>query len=299
MNRSLQVIRDIYKPYRYTIKGKVSILETTSGTIVVKESERDLQEVCRYLNSRNFTLFPKLIDDSRVGIHVFPFIVDTKIPSEQKAQDMMDIIASLHLKTTYYKTVSQDTYQEIYEMVESNIVYLQQYYEGWFDLYFQEVYHAPSHYFFMRNVSKILASLSFAKQELDDWFSIVRDSEKQRVCFIHNNLSLDHYLKGEDQDYFISWDQSKIDSPVLDLLGFYQKEYFDLDFQSLFTRYQEKFPWNEGEKKLFFVLISLPKKVTFTDSEFENCRMLRECLDYLYKTESLVRPYYAIEQKQE
>lgn len=295
MNKSFEILKDIYKPYRYTIKGKAMILETTSGTIVVKPKEKDLRSIYQYLQSRSFTAYPDLLEDNRDGVHVFPYIEEAPIPKEQKAQDMMASIAQLHQKTTYYKPVSQDTYQEIYEAVASNILFLKNYYDGLFDIYFSEVYTSPSHYFLMRNCSKILASLGFAQSELEQWFELVKNEKKQRVCFIHNNLSLEHYFKA-DQDYFISWEKSKIDSPVLDLVTFYQKEFFDLDFETLFQKYQESFPWNEGEKKLFFILISLPQKVPFTDDEFFNCRKLRECLDYLYKTEELIRPYYAIKQ---
>lgn len=295
MNKSLEILKDIYKPYRYTIKGKVWILETTSGTIVIKPKEKDLREIYSYLRSRSFDCFPELLDDSRDGVNVFPFVTEINLPKEQKAQDMMEKVASLHQKTTYFKPVSQDTYQEIYDAIRSNILYLRQYYEGLFEIYFAEVYMSPSHYFLMRNCSKILSSLGFAEKELNEWYAMVKSETKQRVSYIHNNLSLDHYLKGEE-DYFISWEKSKIDSPVLDLVHFYQKEYFDLDFETLFQKYQERFPWNESEKKLFFIMISLPQKITFSQDEFNNCRILRECLDYLYKTEELIRPYYAIEQ---
>lgn len=298
MNRSLEILKDIYKPYRYTIKGKATILETTSGTFVVKPKEINLREVYQYLQSRNFYDYPQLIDDTRDGVDVFSYIEEVRLPKEQKAQDMMESLASLHQKTTYFKTVSQDTYQEIYEAIDSNITYLRQSYESLFDLYFAEVYPSPSHYFLMRNISKILASLSFAKKELDAWYEMVKEKKKQRVCFIHNNLSLEHFLKGE-QNYFISWDHSKIDSPVLDLVPFYQREYFDLDFEDLFLTYQTKFPWNEEEKKLFFLLISLPQKPVLTEDEFLNCQKIRETLDYVYKTEELIRPYYAVEQKEE
>ncbi len=295
MNRSFEVLKDVYKPYRYTILGKVTVLETTSGTFVVKPKEkRDIREIYDYLKSRNFSYFPPLVDDSREGVHVFLYVSEISLPMEQKAQDMIDHIALLHQKTTYFKTVSSDTYQEIYEAILSNVVYLKDYYEGLFDYAFSQTYMSPSYYFFTRNYSKILSSLLFVQNELDLWFSSVKEEKKQRVCFIHNNLSLDHYISG-DQGYFISFDQSKIDSPVLDLVQFYQKEYFDLDFSSLFSRYQEKFPWNEQEKKLFFILVSLPKKVTLSNDEFSNCHELRDCLDYLYKTEELVGPYYSVE----
>lgn len=294
MNRSLEILKDIYKPYRYTFKGKVTILETTSGTIVVKPKKNNIREVYQYLSSRNFLHFPKLLDDSRDEVYVFPYIEEITCPKEQKAQDLIALVSSLHQQTTFFKTVSQDTYQEIYEAIESNILFLKNYYESLFLMYFEEVYMSPSHYSFMRNSSKILSSLDFAQRELDLWFDLVKNEKKQRVSYIHNNLALEHFLKSDD-DYFISWDESKIDSPVLDLVRFYQKEYFDIDFASLFQKYQERYPWNEAEKKLFFILISLPQKITFSEDEMQNCHHLRECLDYVYKTEELIRPYYAVE----
>ena len=296
MNKSYQVLKDVYKPYRYTIQGHVTVLESTSGKFVVKPKEKDLKSIYQYLRSRNFSSFPPLVDDSRDGVHVFSYVEDTLMPKEQKAQDLMDVVASLHQKTTFFKNVSQDTYQEIYENIESNVLYLRQYYDGLFEESFREVYPSPSHYLFLRNFSKILSCLEFTKRELDDWFELVKKNGKQRVSFIHNNLSLDHYLKS-DQDYLISWEKSKIDSPVLDLVHFYQKEYFDVEFQTLFQKYQEKFPWNSEEKKLFFILISLPKKMDFSGSEFQNCKNVRDSLDYLFNTESLVRPYYTIEEQ--
>ena len=52
-------------------------------------------------------------------------VEDILMPSEQKAQDLMEVIASLHQKTTFFKNVSQDTYQEIYENIDSNIFHYQ------------------------------------------------------------------------------------------------------------------------------------------------------------------------------
>ena len=62
MNRSLDILKAIYKPYRYTIKGKATILETTSGDFLIKEKNKDLNELYNYLISRGFDNFPKLID---------------------------------------------------------------------------------------------------------------------------------------------------------------------------------------------------------------------------------------------
>ena len=80
MNRSFEILKDIYKPIRLTIRGKVTILETMSGTIVVKEKENSMKDVYQYLSSRNFYAFPKLIENSRDGVHVFEYVTDTKLP---------------------------------------------------------------------------------------------------------------------------------------------------------------------------------------------------------------------------
>jgi len=297
-NSTEDILKDIYKPYRHTIKGKARILETTSGNYVVKEKKRDLKNLFDYLNSRSFNAYPKLLEHNRSDVNVIEYIEELDIPKEQKAIDLIKVIGLLHQKTTYYKSVSLDTHQEIYEMIDGNIAYLRAYYDHLFEFNFSKLYMSPSEYFLIRNYSKIKAALDFCKKEIDLWFDIVKTENKQRVCTIHNNLSLDHFLEN-DQSYLISWEDSKTDSPVLDMVNFYKNEYFDLDFESLMTRYFEKNPFSESEKKLFFVSISLPPKIEILDSEFLTVKNVRDGLDYLFKTEMLVRPYYSIEKKEE
>ena len=45
MNKSLEILKAIYKPYRYTIKGKTTILETTSGDFIIKPKNKDMNEL--------------------------------------------------------------------------------------------------------------------------------------------------------------------------------------------------------------------------------------------------------------
>ena len=103
MSRSLDVLKYIYKPYRYTLKGKATILETTSGDFIVKPKNKNISELYNYLVSRGFDNFPKLIDASREEVNVFEYINTIKMPREQMADDIVDLIASLHNKTSYFK----------------------------------------------------------------------------------------------------------------------------------------------------------------------------------------------------
>ena len=292
MNNSLEVLKSVYKPYRYTLKGSVTILETTSGNFVIKEKLKDLGELFQYLKSRNFNNFPKLIDESRSGVNVFEYIEDTKIPKEQKAEDLVSLVSNLHNKTTYYKDVTEDNFKKVYDDIDSNIKYLSETYENYYNTFFNEIMMSPSHYLFMRNYSKIKADLNFCQTELDKWFESVKDSHKTRVALVHNNLSLDHYIKN-NQDYLISWEHSRIDTPILDLIKLYHNEFFDLNFENIFDNYFHKFPLNDDEKQLLFVMLAMPPEINFDKNEFKSCLDLRRHLDYIFKTENLIRPYYA------
>lgn len=298
MTRSLEVLKEIYKPLKYTIKGKTTILETTSGNFVVKDKTSDVKELYKYLESRNFTYFPKLIDDSRKDVNVYEYIKEVPMPEEQKAEDLINIVSLLHNKSSYYKEVTEDTYKGIYENILSNINYLKNYYNNLYDIYFEEEFLSPNKYMLMRNIYKIFLALGFCETELNNWYDLVKEDNHQRVALVHNNLETNHFIKG-DQDYLISWDKAKIDTPILDLVNFYKKEYFNYDFKVLLQNYLNRYSLNENELKLFFIIISLPPKIDITEDIFNNCKDIRYHLDYIFKTEELTRPYYSKEQEEE
>lgn len=297
MTKSLDVLKDIYKPLKYTIKGKTTILETTSGNFLVKEKINDLKELYTYLQSRSFNYFPKLIDNSRRDVNVFEYIEGTDMPKEQKAEDLINLVSLLHNKTSYFKEVSEDVYKEIYENILSNINYLNEYYNNMYDIYFLEEFMRPDHYLIMRNMYKIFAALNFCENELNEWYDLVKEEKRQRVSVIHNNLETNHFIKG-DKDYLTSWDYFKVDSPILDIINFYKKEYFNYDFDILLKDYLNRYSLNDAELKLFFIIISLPPEIKFEDDIFDNCKNIRKDLDYVFKTEELVRPYYSKQEKE-
>jgi len=296
MNRSLEVLKDIYKPYRYTIKGNVTLLETTSGDFIIKPKTKDIPELYQYLLSRNFDNFPSIIDASRSDVYVYQRVVDTKMAIEQKCDDLIDLISSLHNKTSYYKEVSEDSYKAIYEDIHSNILYLRNYYSAMYDSFFKEIYMRPSSYLFMRNFSKLMNSLDFCERELDSWYELIQGEAKIRVAVVHNNLEFDHFIKGE-KDFLISWDQYKIDTPIIDIVGLYRKEYLHINFEKGLERYMSLYPLLPHEEKLLFILLAMPFKIEEEKKELEQCREIRKKFDYVFKTEDLLRPYYATKEE--
>ena len=213
------------------------------------------------------------------------------MPKEQRANDLIKTIATIHSKTSYEKEVTEDDYKKIYEHIKEQIDYLRYYYDKTFDDFFEEIYPSPSHYLLLINISKILASFDFASHELEEWYKKVVNLKQFRVSLIHNKLALEHFFKS-DKDYLISWEDSRIDSPILDLVSFYQKEYLDLPFNTLLANYLKINPLKEEEMSLFFTVIAIPFKVTFDDNEMNNFKEVNKVLDYVYKTEELIRPYY-------
>lgn len=287
MNKSIEVLKSIYKPYRYTIKGKSTILETTCGNFIIKPKNKDINELYTYLTNRGFMNYPKIIDSSRDEVNVFEYVEDIKLPKEQKCDDLIEIIASLHNKTSYFKEVSEDKFKSIYEDIKSNISYLSNYYNTLYEIGFNEVYASPSNYIFMRNYFKINASLEYANSELDNWYSLVTNETKIRVCLIHNNLELNHLLNNK----LISWDNYMIDTPVIDIVKLYKNEWKNINFSEILERYIYKFPLLDYEKKLLFILISMPPQIKKSNNEFEKCKVISEVMDYVFKTEELIRPY--------
>ncbi len=297
MNNALEALKREFKPYRLTKKRKVMIIDSTVGSFVVKEKkDQKIENAYEYLKSRNFDYFPKLTLEDRKEVNVFEYIEDIPMPKEQKALDMIDLVALLHNKTTYFKEVTPDKYKEIYENLKDNILYIKNYYNFHYEKLIEEIYPSPSHYLFLRNLYKIMEALDFCSKELEDWFKETEKEEKTRVAFIHNNLEIDHFIKNS-KEYLISWDKSKIDSPILDLIGFYQKEYMNLNFEPIIERYMHSYPLNQSEKQLFFIVISIPPIINLEGSQLNVTKEIRKKLDYIFKTENLVKKCFSIEDK--
>lgn len=296
MNRSLDILKAIYKPYRYTIKGKATILETTSGDFIIKEKNKDLNELYNYLISRGFDNFPKLIDSSRKDINVFEYVESITMPKEQMCDDIIDLIASLHNKTSYFKEVSEDKFKSIYEDIKSNISFLKNYYDTMYEIGFSEEFMSPATYLFMRNFYKINAALDFCDREIDEWYELIKGESKIRVSVVHNNLSIEHFLKG-NKEVLISWDNYLIDTPIIDIVKLYKNEYLNMNFSEVLERYFYKFSLLPYEQKLLFVLITMPPEIKMSNDEFNKCKNISKVIDYVFKTEDLIRPYYAEEEE--
>jgi len=293
MNK-LASLKSLYKPFRYTIRGNCTILETTSGNFVVKKKPKnsDLISIFNYLKSRDFNYFPNIYDDTRDDSYVYEYIEEDHVINPQKKEDLINLAALLHSKTSFNKEVSEEVYKKIYEDIKNNIGYLKDYYLKNYELFLQDIYMSPSRYNFVRNYSKIKSALLFSESELDNWYELVKDKKNERISLIHNNLKAEHYIRN-DKDYLISWDKAKFDTPILDLVNLYKNDFWEDNFSDLYKKYLSITNLSESEEKLFFIIISLVPEIKFEGSEFECTKNMRKGLDYIYKTEEFLAPYYS------
>jgi len=272
---------------RLTIKSNAKIID---NKIVVKTRRNNsLDKTYRYLKSRSFDYFPEplLLDDR---YEAYPYIEDTEEPLEQKAIDLTHLLSLLHSKTTFYREVDIDKNKEIYEEILARLEYLNNYYTDLITLIEKEVYMSPSSYLIARNINIIFQSIYFSKDSIESWYKKIEDKKNERVVNIHNNINLDHYIKS-DKPYLISWNKSRIDSPIYDLLSFYKNHYLELDFVDLFHYYENNYPLKEEERLLLFTYMAIPPKIEIENSEYKMCIKINKIIDYLYKTSNLIMNY--------
>lgn len=273
-------------------KGKVKIINEE----YVEKDEKDLNKIYDYLLSRDFTSFIPLIEHNR-GVSKYSYIKDLSISDYQKSEDLIKTISNLHNKTSFNKEVSKETYKKIYENIVGYINYLGIYYNKLISEIEYHDFPSPSETLILENYYKLNEVLEFLKREVENWYKMVSDKTKQRVCLNHGKLELSHLIKN-DKSYLISMDETNFSSPINDIVRFYHKEWENLEFSSLLDSYLKHTTLNPDELKLLLINITIPKTVELNENEFNNVKNVRKLFDYIYKTEDLIRPYYSSEQKE-
>ena len=285
------------KPIKYNFFKNATIVDTFDKKFVLKEKNRNNKtNIFNYLDSRNFDYYPRILSDNLDEYEITEYVDEVEMPLEQKMMDMIDLVSLLHNKTTHYVEVDEDEYKQIYEDINNNIEYLYGYYTDYLSIAENSEYMSPSQYMLALNISKIFGALNFCKDEIIKWYEIVKNKKKQRLVVLHNNLDLSHFIKNQNS-YLISWDKTKIDIPIFDLYKLYKRHSLDYDFVEIFKRYESSYPLLEEEKKLFFILISLPDKIEIINSEFEMCIQISELIESLVRTENFISPYYSKDTK--
>ena len=257
-----------YNPKKVITKGKVKILD---DKYVIKEKVDN--NIFSYLETRNFNYFPEIIESDE-KYDVTNYAKDIDYPREQKLYDLIDLTTLLHSKTTYFKEIDESKFSELYEDISNNILYLYSYYNDKATLIESKTFYSPSEYLLLRSINKIFYSLDYAKISLDELLET--KEKKMRTCMIHNNLDLNHYIKG-DRDYLISWNKAKFDMPIFDLYKLFKRNK-TYNYIDLLDRYEQNYPLLEYEKKLLLIMLSMPDIIDDNKSEIEKTKEIKQMI---------------------
>ena len=174
-------------------KYKNSVI-VDGDNVIKNKSNNNISALFEYLDTRGFNSHPEIINEDE-NTYTMKNIKGEKYYEILEGVEFIKTVSNLHSKTIFYKDVSKNKYRKIYDQIYNNIEYLKKYYLELIEHIENEVYMSPSHYLLARNYSVIDSSLEYAKKELKSWFNLVSNKTKERVCIIHNNLSLNHLLK--------------------------------------------------------------------------------------------------------
>ena len=269
-------------PIGYFKKGNVTIVSTNKKKYVIKEGKID-NKVLECLNSRNFKYKPQITIDGNYLIE--EYIEDIDTTDEQKVLDLVRILSLLHKQTTFYKEISVYDYKTLYEELLNNYDYLYKYYIDHINNIDNKIIYSPSDYIFSRSISCILYSIDKGIEYINSWYKKIKDIDSIKVSVIHNNLELNHFIN----NYLISWDKSKIDIPIYDIYKLYNKYYSEFSFNDLLKEYEKEYPLSDYEKELLFILVLMPNKIDFNDSEYNICVSISNEVDRLYKSDELIK----------
>ncbi|MBR3898008.1 MAG: hypothetical protein IKJ43_01860 [Bacilli bacterium] len=287
MNRINKILKKYnIVPSRFEKNGKVTLVDSKDRRYVIKEGHID-EKILIYLKSRNFDYMPKLLEDREYQL--FEYLEDYEIPDEQKIIDLIKLVSLLHSKTTHYKEIDSDYYEKIYEDIDNNLQYLYSYYTDLMTIIESKIFPSPSEQLLSRNISIIYKTIEENKKRLDHWHTQIKENNKVRKVVIHGNLRLSHFIRNENS-YLISWDKSKIASPILDLLNLYKNHALEFDFEPIFNTYEKTYPLTKDEKELLYILIDMPDIPNMNFNEYNKCKNISHIIDKIYKTNRLISP---------
>ncbi len=279
---------------KITIKNRARIID---DKYVIKDNRKELSKIYKYLSSRSFDYFPKLLLETK-DYDMFEYIDSIEIDDNEKAKDIMKLIGLLHAKTSYYKEIDIDDYKKLYEDTIDNLNYLNNYYLDIMGIIDREIYMSPSHYFLARNINVVFKSLNRSRYLIDKWYDIISKKKKVRMVTIHNNLDLDNYLRS-DKGYLLGWDNSKTEIPIYDLFMFFKKYATRFSAFDLLNYYESVYHLLDEERILLFVLLLVPDKIVFDKREYNMCGIVRDEIQYLDKILNLSLKYLKLPEDSE
>ncbi len=259
-------------------KRKINSIFIEEKSVKKKRNDK-LIELYNFFDKVGFDNYPKIINYDEKYINS-EYIERKNVHEYSDGIELIKTVALLHSKTTSLKKINKNKYRSVYEKISGNIEYLKKYYLSFVKEIEDKEFMSPKEYLFIRHYNVFDSALKYSQNSLKKWFKMVENKEEERVCTVHNNLSLNHFIIG-DNNYLISFDNYLVDTPVLDLYKFYKKDGYKLNYNLLLKEYNNIFPLTEEEKILLNSLIAIPPKIEVLSNEILDCKNIRNTIIYI------------------
>lgn len=262
--------------------NKAKIVEDNDRTVLVKKRKINIDKIYSYLQNRGFHNYVTPIEINH-NEEIYPYIEELECLDDDRGKDIVYLTSILHSKTTKFELINIDKIKDRYEGTIQKLDEVFLYYSKLQDEIEEHIYMSPAELLLMKNISKVYLMLNGSRSFLEEYYKEAEKMYNERQVVLHGNLSLDHIIEADDK-YLISWNKSRIDLPIYDLLIFYRNDFDKIEMESLYDIYQSKYRFTKEEKNLFFSLINIPEIVKLDSSHFINTIKVRKLVDYMDKT---------------
>ena len=268
------------KIIRYINNAK--LIEEDNNYYILKPKKIEIEKIYSNLISRNFNNFlsPLEINNS---YEKYEFINELNSSDDDRANDIIYLMSLLHNKTTSFNEVNEDELKTRFEEILKILDDTYNYYSNLQKTKEETIYMSPAEQLLMNNISKIYFLLNVSRKNIEEYYEIVSNKKVEKKSIIHGNLKINHILETKEK-YLISWNNSRKEIPVYDLVKFYKNEYENIEFNSLYKNYKSKYKLDEEEEKLFISLIAIPNIIELDKTNFIDCINVKALVDYVEKT---------------
>ena len=249
------------------------LLYEKENTYLLKEKKSSKKELFSYFQEISYPYYVPLISLEEDDYELYPYIED----KECHEKDIMLVEALANLQKESLKEVdfSKEEKEKFYQKLEKQITECWDYYENLQDYIHHFSFPRVDYYHLLNNISLFYQILSYAKRYLEEWNSLLITT-KRRALILHN-ASLKNFHQNE-KSYFLNFDECKEDDLIQDMVFFFQEEIGRIEGNRCLKKYEEVLPLLPEEKKVFFCLLCIPKKIEFSSNLYENTvRVQEEC----------------------
>lgn len=258
------------------------ILYGENGDYLLKEKGNNKEKLYSTFESIHYPYYLPLISSNKDSYELYPYFEEEVYDNNIKSKEFLKGLILLHKESIYYDEISDIYIKEFYNKIKKDIEEQFQFYLNLQNNIEVEGFPRLDYYYFLLNVSSFYKILTIALDKLELWKNL--EIKKVRKALVIHKDSLSNFSYSSKKCYFIDFSECSHDLLIKDFISFYQANLFHTDMIECFHIYQSYLSFSYDEKVLFFCLISIPIKVTFTDNIYQNIIVIQNRVNYIEKT---------------